>query len=198
MHRWTLVCTESEIWKQWPVFSILFCIYFSSCRPLWLNSELWLLEAQILCLLIILPPKSGGFSKPKWAPQVYGYLRINLQGSMPSIRDLITWGEGSEKMGTGQEHGAEPRVTNSIILGSTFGLHLSMVFLCTQTTYFLIPYRTEISSLIIFGQLKTKKHIHILRYVLRWKTGRLLSPHFPGYLVFHFYNNHKVRQPCRS
>lgn len=117
---------------------------------------------------------------------------------MPSIRDLITWGEGSEKMGTGQEHGAEPQVTNSNILGSTFGLHLSMVFLCTQTTYFLIPYRTEISSLIIFGQLKTEKHIHILRYGLRWKTGRLLSPHFPGYLVFHFYNNHKLRQPCRS
>lgn len=116
---------------------------------------------------------------------------------MPSIRDLITWGEGSERMGTGQEHGTEPRVTNSIILGSTSGLHLSMVFLHTQTTYFLIPYRTEISSLIIFGQLKTEKHIHIL-YVLRWKTGRLLSPHFPGYIIFHFYNNHKVRQPCWS
>lgn len=117
---------------------------------------------------------------------------------MPSIRDLITWGEGSEKMGTGQEHGAEPQVTNSYYPWVDIRTSSFNGLLCTQTTYFLIPYRTEISSLIIFGQLKTEKHIHILRYVLRWKTGRLLSPHFPGYLVFHFYNNHKVRQPCRS
>lgn len=145
------------------MFSTPFCIYFSSCRPLRLNSAGLPLEARILCLPVILPPESGGFSKPKQAPGVYGYLRINLQGLMPSTRDLITWAEGNERMGTGQEHGTEPWVTKGIILGALSGLHLSMVFLHSKIIYLLIPCRTEISSLITFGQLKTEKHIHILR-----------------------------------